>query len=427
MDFLKKEGNIADKYIPYYCGWLQKCSDQALKAVSSLNSKDADEYIESLIQDGAREPWQIQQAGKALRLFVHSYMGKHIPRPVFAHASENPEQPWAGIIQTMRVAIQRRHYAYRTERTYLEWVRRFARHLKFPDPNEVDKSHIEAYLTYLAVERKVTASTQNQAFNSLLFLFREVFKTEVGDIRNTLRAKKSQRLPVVLSQAEVQRLLNNLKPPYRLMGQLLYGCGLRLRECLRLRIKDIDFERTTIIVRAGKGNKDRLVPLPTGIVADLKTAIDKARGIHKEDLGAGFAGVSMPPALARKYPQAPKEFKWQYCFPAAYLATDPRSQTIRRHHMTSSSLQKQIKKAVENAGIMKRATCHTLRHSFATHLLEDGTDIRTIQELLGHSDVHTTMIYTHVAQKNKAGIVSPLDRLGMDDCVREGSGAYGRE
>jgi len=270
---------------------------------------------------------------------------------------------------------------------------------------------VEAFLTHLAVAGKVAASTQNQAKSALLFLYREVLGSDLPWLDGVERAKAPKRLPVVLTREEVQAVLSRLSGTHRLVGGLLYGAGLRIMEALRLRVKDVDFARGELLVRDGKGFKDRVTMLPASLTAPLQEHLARVRALHEKDMAAGVAPVYLPYALERKYPSAGREWAWQYVFPSAGLSTDPRSGVERRHHVQDQAFQRAMKQAVRDAGLTKPATPHTLRHSFATHLLESGHDIRTIQELLGHSDVSTTMIYTHVLNRGGRGVASPLDAL----------------
>ncbi len=304
-----------------------------------------------------------------------------------------------------------KHYAFRTEQTYASWIKRFILFHDKKHPKEMGESEVEAFLTWLAVEKTVSKSTQNQAFNALIFLYREVFKQPLDGRINAVRSSKKQRLPIVMSKEETHLVLSGMSGTTQLMAKLLYGSGLRLMECIRLRIKDIDFEINEIRVRSGKGDKDRLVPLPESIKPALQTHLERVKLIHENDLSKGYGKVYLPHALDRKYPKAGKEWKWQYVFPSTKLSQDPRKNIMRRHHMDPSSLDRAIKRAVKLANITKRISSHTFRHSFATHLLQTGTDIRTIQSLLGHSDVSTTMIYTHVLRQGGQGVKSPLDSL----------------
>lgn len=315
------------------------------------------------------------------------------------------------LLDQVRGKIRLKHYSIRTEQAYVDWIRRFILHFGKQHPRELGAAEVEAFLTHLAVAGRVAASTQNQAKSALLFLYREVLEAELPWLDNIEQAKAPKRLPVVLTQAEVQALLMRLSGTHWLMASLLYGAGLRLMECLRLRVKDVDLSRKEVLVRDGKGFKDRVTMLPAALVALLRTHLERVRELHQQDLAAGFGAVYLPYALERKYPGAARDWGWQYVFPSARLAVDPRTGETRRHHVQDQALQRAIKQAVRDADLTKPATPHTLRHSFATHLLEGGYDIRTVQELLGHSDVSTTMIYTHVLNTGGRGVVSPLDRL----------------
>jgi integron integrase len=299
--------------------------------------------------------------------------------------------------------------SYRTEQTYIKWLRSFYVYVKPASPAELSDFHIKNFLSHLAADRHVAKSTQNQAFNAILFFFRHVLEKEVGSIQGAVRAKRGQRLPTVLTKAEVMRLIGNLEGACSLMVRTIYGSGLRLNECTRLRVKDLDFDRGTITVRAGKGDKDRQTLLPDNVARELKSHLEQVGRIYEADRNADVAGVHLPGALEKKYPNASKQWVWFWVFPSDRLSADPRTNLIRRHHVSPDLIQRAIKKAAEAAQIPKRVSTHTLRHSFATHLLEDGYDIRTIQMLLGHSDLQTTMIYTHVAKKNVLGVRSPLD------------------
>jgi integron integrase len=312
------------------------------------------------------------------------------------------------LLDQMRDALRLKHYSYRTEETYLDWVKRYILFHGKRHPAEMGAPEIQAFLIHLATQRQVAASTQNQALSAILFLYREVLHQEVEPVLLS-SAKRPERLPTVLTHDEVLRLLAHLSGVYKLMAQILYGSGLRLMECVRLRIKDIDFEYQTITVRDGKGEKDRVTPLPQSIASDLKRQIERVRLLHEEDLQAGAGEVYLPDALAIKYPNAAREFIWQYLFPASKRSADPRSGQERRHHLDPSALQRAVRDAAQKAGIPKRVSGHTLRHSFATHLLQNGYDIRTVQELLGHKDVRTTMIYTHVLNRGGLAVRSPLD------------------
>jgi integron integrase len=306
--------------------------------------------------------------------------------------------------------MRRLGLSIRTEEAYVGWVRRFILANDKRHPRELGAREVEAFLTHLAMRVHVSASTQNQALSALLFLYREVLQVELPWMENIRRAKKPERLPVVLSREEVAALLAEMNGETWLMASLLYGAGLRLMECVRLRVQDVDFVRREITVRRGKGGKDRRTMLPAMVVDALQGQLAEARRTHERDLAAGFGAVWLPDALARKYPNAAREWSWQYIFPASARSIDPRSGAERRHHLDETVLQRAVKQAVRRARIHKPATCHTLRHSFATHLIEGGYDILTVQELLGHKNVSTTQIYTHVLNRGGRGVLSPLDR-----------------
>ncbi len=345
------------------------------------------------------------------------------------------------LLDQLSDTLRTKHYSYRTEETYLDWVRRYILFHHKQHPASMGAPEIRAFLAHLATERNVAASTQNQALSAILFLYREVLQKEIEPILLT-GAKRPERLPTVLTHQETLDILNQLNGAYKLMAQLLYGSGLRLMECVRLRVKDLDFQYKTVTVRDGKGEKDRVTPMPDSLIPSLQRQIERVRLLHDEDLAAGFGQVYLPNALAKKYPNAAGELLWQYLFPAPKLSLDPRSATpsptsalemgegqggntpspnlgegrdggqnglLRRHHLDPTGLQRSVKEAARKAGIQKRVTCHTFRHSFATHLLQNGYDIRTVQELLGHKDVRTTMIYTHVLQRGGLAVKSPLD------------------
>ncbi len=322
-------------------------------------------------------------------------------------ASEQPRPK--KLLDQMREALQTQHYSIRTEESYVDWARRFILFHNKRHPKDMGAPEIEAFLTYLAVERKVAASTQNQALSALLFLYREVLHQELASI-DSVRARKPKHLPTVLIKGEALRVLNGMSGTPQLMAKLLYGSGLRALECARLRVKDIDFEQRLIVVRDGKGEKDRISMLPDNVSAPLQEHLARVRQLHAKDLADGYGAVYLPYALDVKYPNAEREWAWQYVFPAKGLSKDPRDDNIvRRHHMSESTLQKAVQSAARLAGIQKPVGCHTFRHSFATHLLESGYDIRTVQELLGHADVRTTMIYTHVLNRGGLAVKSPLD------------------
>jgi len=309
-----------------------------------------------------------------------------------------------------RGRIRAKHYPIRTEDAYVDWTMRFILHFGKRHPRELGSAEVETFLSHLAVHGKVSASTQNQAKAALLFLYRDVLGQELEWMHHITQARVPQRLPIVLTRREVHSLLGRLSGVHLLMARVLYGSGMRLMECVRLRVKDVDFERRAIVVRDGKGQKDRVTMLPAACGAALRTHLSRVGEQHAEDCERGYGSVYLPFALARKYPGTARDWGWQYVFPATKLSVDPRTGVKRRHHLDEKALQRALKQAVRDAGIAKPATPHTLRHSFATHLLESGYDIRTVQELLGHADVSTTMIYTHVLNRGGRAVVSPLDR-----------------
>ena len=321
----------------------------------------------------------------------------------------NPEYR---LMDQVREVLRYYHYSYKTERTYSSWILRY---IKFygskTHPKDMGKDQVERFLSYLTEKMDVSAATQKQALNALVFLYKKVLDIDLGDGIAPTRSKRRINLPTVLTQEEVAKLFENMKNIHALMAKLLYGCGLRLMECIRLRVKDVDFGQGKIFIRNAKGGKDRIVILPESLRGELEKQIDYVIELHNEDLKKGAGEVYIPDALSRKYTNASKERGWQYVFPAKKLSEDPRSGKMMRHHIMESTLQKAVKRAVTRAGIYKKASCHTLRHSFATHLLENGTNIRIVQELMGHNDVKTTEIYTHVMKKDINSVKSPLDLL----------------
>ncbi len=315
------------------------------------------------------------------------------------------------LLDQVRAALRVQHYSYRTEQAYIHWIKQYIFFHNVRHPKEMGEKEICEFLSYLAVRKNVAASTQNQALCALLFLYKNVLDKEPGNLNKIVWAQKPKRLPEVFTRQEVKKVLEHLSGTYALIGNLLYGSGLRLMECLRLRVKDIDFKYRQITVREGKGAKDRRTILPSSIIPDLEKHLKKSKQLHLKDRAEDHPGVQMPYALDKKYPNAGKSWGWFWVFPAPNLSVDPRSHIRRRHHLHESAIQRAIKTAIRKAGIHKHAGCHTLRHSFATHLLEDGYDIRTVQELLGHKDLKTTMIYTHVLNKGGLGVKSPADNI----------------
>ena len=315
------------------------------------------------------------------------------------------------LIESVKEEIRRRNYSYRTEQAYVGWIIRFVKFSGTRHPAEVGEDEITAFLNYLAVEREVAASTQNQALCALVFLYDHILKIPMPLLKNLERAKKPARLPVVLTPGEVKNIFQRMKGLPLLVAKILYGSGLRISEALRLRILDVDFEYNQIAVRDGKGNKDRYTLLPEVIKSELLGQVEKVKQLHQKDIRRGYGATLLPKALSRKYPDMEQSFAWRYLFPSRQISTDPRTGMLHRYHISDSFIQRAVKRAVQRSGIVKKVSCHTFRHSFATHLLMEGYDIRTVQELLGHKQLSTTMIYTHVINKGGKGVKSPIDLL----------------
>jgi integron integrase len=405
-NYLFSKGIANDKSINFYQMWVSKYLDfKRLRDENDQEIDDIDKFINMLSENYA--DWQLNQANEAVRAYFLYKAREKAP-----HDSENSstDAHWKQVAEDMIRMLRLKQRSHRTEKTYLSWLRHFYRFSKGRSPYLLNGSTVKAFLTYLAVERRVAASTQNQALNALVFLFRHVMMKEIGDVSSALRAKRGKRLPVVMTTDEVQQVFIHMEGRNKLLAQLLYGCGLRLQEGISLRIKDIDFERRCVRV-FGKGDKERETLLPESLVEPLKKQIASIRPLYRLDRENDTPGVALPYALERKYPNAGKEWRWQWLLPSGKLSTDPRTRIIRRHHIHPGNLRKHLKRAVLRAGITKRVSAHTMRHSFATHLLEAGYDIRTIQDLLGHASVKTTMIYTHVASTNRMGVKSPLDLM----------------
>lgn len=319
------------------------------------------------------------------------------------------EKPPKKLLEQVSNIIRIKHYSYKTEKSYVNWIKRYIIFHDKRHPKEMGGREIEEFLTHLAVKENVAASTQNQALNAILFLYKEVLQQELDLRVDAVRAKRSRYLPTVLTKEEVLAIINNLSGVYQLVVKILYGTGLRQTECLQLRVKDLDFAQKQLIVRDAKGRESRVTMLPTSLIEELQFHLQIVKRQHQQDLEKGYGSVYLPFALERKYKNAEREWIWQFVFPSDRISQDPRSGIIRRHHLHESGLQKALKQAVKTASINKQVSCHTFRHSFATHLLQNGYDIRTVQELLGHKDVKTTMIYTHVLNRGGKGVRSPLD------------------
>jgi len=419
---------VKPKNAPYYVRWAQEFQDALPdKSLETRTLEDVQSYMDTIVGQNRYQDWQVNQISHALRILYQDYLGADWARtrwavtlpesPAFKNTPEFRDRPNTVGVETrhkdllnrVRRTLRTLHYAIRTEQTYMDWICRYINFNELRDPGRLGEDDIRRYLEYLANERMVSASTQRQALNAVVFLYSKVLQKPLGDIGPYQRARRPQNLPVVLARSEIKNLMALLYGQHALMAGLLYGSGLRLMECVRLRIKDVDFELNQIVVRNGKGEKDRVSVLPEKYRDELKSHLAEVNILHDRDLEIGHGEVYIWPSLARKYPHIAKEWGWQYAFPSARLSVDPRSGAVRRHHMHESVLQKAVKKAIQEAGILKKASCHSLRHSFATHLLENGYDIRTVQELLGHKDVATTMIYTHVLNKPGGAVRSPLD------------------
>jgi integron integrase len=404
--FLTKNGTVKTQYVPYYLKWVSDCYgflDQPLSNRLSIEQKK--EFLLDMAK--RHEDWQVKQADTALRLYDY-FLSKNIA-PKTGETSSN-EENWGLLEEKMREALRLRHRSLSTEKTYLIWLRSFRTFVGEKTPDRLEGRDLQDFLSHLAVEKKVSPSTQNQALNAIVFLYRHVLDKNIDQELSAVRAKQRRHLPVVLTNKEIQSVFDQLSGTLKLMAMLIYGGGLRLQECLQLRVKDIDIEQNILLVRSGKGDKDRRTVLPEALKDDLIKNLAEIRSLYDQDRRDGIAGVWLPGALEKKYPNAGKEWGWFWLFPSKSLSINPRTNTVRRHHVHPAALQKAFKVAVAKAGITKQASVHTLRHSFATHLLENGYDIRTIQALLGHRNLQTTMIYTHVATKNILGVRSPLDK-----------------
>jgi integron integrase len=416
--FIVQRKLAPENQIPFYAQWVSKF----LRFSNTRQDKPLDlrikMFLDNLKQDKKLQDWQFTQADNAIKLYIHHFLSNNTSAlsPATETAAEKKFPDSKTVQEKIREILRIKHYAYSTERTYIDWFLRFYAYLTDAKNKDwetlgADEADVRDFLGHLAIKQRVSSSTQNQAFNALLFLFREVLKIDLHDLSKTVRAKRGPKLPAVLTQNEVRSLLKQLTGRELLLVHILYGTGMRLMEVARLRVQDIDFGLNSIIVRAGKGDKDRMTVLPDAVKNKLQEHLAAIKEIHEQDLAKGFGEVYLPEALERKYPKAAGEWRWQYVFPAATLSVDPRSGKVRRHHISPSSIQKAVADAVRKAGIPKHATVHTLRHSFATHLLMDGVNIREVQELLGHKNVETTMIYTHVLRNMSKAPKSPLDTL----------------
>ena len=426
-----EENRIRPDRSSFYVKWAQAFVDVLPgKKLRDRSREDIESFLEDLRNRPGIEEWQVRQAEHSMKILYQEFLPGYVPAQTSAPPRSDPatgtrsknnpfrdrvvpgevERLFSPLLHALRTEIRGRHYSIRTETAYLDWVRRFIAFYGYADPKSMDGTvEVKEYLDFLAMEREVAASTQNQALNALVFFFKNALHKPFGEMDAFVRAKRPQRLPEVMTKEEVQALFAQMEGVTALMAGLIYGGGLRLMECLRLRVKDIDFARRQILVRDGKGQKDRITMLADRFSEPLKSQLERARAVYEADRAQGTSEVYIWPALARKYPNSGREWIWQYVFPAKSLSVDPRSGKVRRHHIHESLVQKAVKSAALRSGVTKKVSCHTLRHSFATHLLEAGYDIRTVQELLGHADVSTTMIYTHVLNRPGLSVRSPAD------------------
>lgn len=423
VHYLREKRLAQERHLPFLAHWVREYR-QACSLAVPPRALDPAEYADWLHRQRPLEDWQEKQALDAVSLYRQWRQFDAVGTAASESTSPSgmadsamalpagglpPPQSWEEVPERLHERMRIRHYSPRTEETYRTWIRAFARHVAPKTPEAVSGEDVRLYLSHLAMKRQVAPSTQNQAFNSLLFLFRELLGRDLGNLSKTVRAREKRRLPAVFTREECQRLFSQMEGTCQLMARLIYGSGLRLTECLQLRIKDLDFDHLLVIVHGGKGDKDRSTILPARLVEPLRAHLARVKSLHEEDLAAGHGETCLPGALDRKYPKAGKEWAWQYVFPARDLGVDPDGGKIRRWHVHDTALQRAVHDALRKAGIAKHAGVHTLRHSFATHLLEGGTNIREIQELLGHNHVETTMIYTHVMRQIAPPVRSPLD------------------
>jgi integron integrase len=424
-EYLLRKSLCPEKKMKFFLFWVKRFFRQSRDWQADSWEVLLQQFINGLRDDPSVEDWQVEQASSAIRLYFHNFQGGD---SAIAAASARIDVGAGGeivcldLIASVRQSIRIQNYSYRTEQTYMDWIKRFLIYTGSPESSGahgeglpksccVTQGAIRDFIAWLAVSRNVAASTQNQAFNALLFMAR-CLKLELEGMEAGIRAKRGKKLPVVLSVDEMERLLSAVDGTAGLIVRLIYGGGLRLTELCRLRVKDVDFDNLLLFVRSGKGDQDRSTLLPESLVPDLRAHIEKLRDLHTRDVEAGCAEVYLPGALARKYPTAAVQFGWYWMFPSARPSLDPRANKVRRHHLAPSTVQRIVRDAVKAAGIEKPASVHTLRHSFATHLLLNGVDLREIQEYLGHSSVETTMIYTHVVKTLRNRARSPLDTLG---------------
>lgn len=406
VDFLRKKRLVQGGKEKFFLIWInsfEKYLKREIVDYSSVTQEEIDGFLGFFSK--TREEWQVNQAKEAIRLYLFYISQQDKERGVAD--KENAKYLEEELVRVIRL----RHLSLSTEKTYVGWVRRFIAFCDGVKQADYEAVHIERFLSDLAVNGRVSKATQSQAFNAVLFLYKHVLNRDVAVSQKAVVAQRGRRLPVVLSQSEIERIFRHLEGVHLLICRLLYGAGLRITECMQLRIKDIDFEHGSITVRSGKGDKDRVTLLPSSAIEELQSRIRYSRTLYEEDRRDDIPGVFLPGALEKKYPDAGKEWAWYWVFPSKSLSVDPRTKKTRRHHLYQDAVQKQFRTALRKSGVEKHASVHTLRHSFATHLLEAGYDVRTVQELLGHAHLSTTMIYTHIARRNRLNVVSPLDKM----------------
>lgn len=403
-NYLISKRIVTEKHLPYYLSWVSQFYAFCKKPeTETVTDSEVDAFLKKLMR--SCEDWQVKQAKEAINLYRFFMRQPTIKQKA---GSRNYDRLWKKAADEMLRMIRLRQLALSTEKTYLGWLRQFYGFVNGVSPENLEPQHLLDFLTHIAAEKRVAKSTQSQAFNALLFFYRHVLEKDVTSLRGAIRSKRPRKLPAVMTQREVLKLFDCMTGTHLLMARIIYGGGLRLKECVTLRIKDVDFESGTLTVR-GKGDTDRRTLLAESVKDDLRAHLETVRDLYEKDRSDHIEGVYMPGALDRKYPNAGKEWIWYWVFPSMALSVDPRSKKVRRHHVHYNSLQRHIRSANRKSEIPKRISVHTLRHSFATHLLEKGYDIRTIQELLGHASLQTTMIYTHLTSANHLGVKSPLD------------------
>jgi integron integrase len=415
-EFLKRNRLVPPDRSRFYAYWVERYIMYSQNRPTIPVPRIIEHFLNSMENDSRFSDWQVKQAADAILLYVERYLRAKVSlRDVECKPTKSRTNPhstdWRDLLNRLHENMRIKHYSPRTEKSYRIWINKFRKYWMNRDPQTLGAVEVKEFLSHLALHDRVSASTQNQAFNALLYLFRNVLGKDLTGLADTVRARQRKRLPVILTREEIQHLFSFLEDPYLLMSQILYGGGLRLMECIRLRVKDIDFANNLLIIRAGKGDKDRTTILPNRIKESLRDHLRRLKIQYARDLKRGYQGTTLPDALDRKYPNANKEWAWQWVFPSNSLVVHPVDGKVLRHHIQPSTLQRKVKEALRKSEIAKPASCHTLRHSFATHLLEAGCNIRTIQELMGHKNVNTTMIYTHVARKHYSDISSPLDKL----------------